>query len=133
MSSLVFSSSSSDAFDLHYAVVIFRLRAGFDATEKEDEKGSGANGGPHTHTHTHTHTYTHTYTHACVSLTTCVRTTIPLLPFQTERRNTPTPPMVHVAVGAGYILNDAHRPLLEGNAPENFTGEKNFVCLLIQI
>ena len=31
--------SYSDAFDLQFAVVIFRLRAGFDATEKMEETG----------------------------------------------------------------------------------------------
>ena len=31
--------SSSDAFDLNFGVVIFRLRAGFDATEKKDDTG----------------------------------------------------------------------------------------------
>ena len=31
--------SYSDAFDLQFAVVIFRLRAGFDATEKMEELG----------------------------------------------------------------------------------------------
>ena len=29
----------SDAFDLNFGVVIFRLRAGFDATEKKDDAG----------------------------------------------------------------------------------------------
>ena len=30
---------SSDAFDLNFGVVIFRLRAGFDATEIKDDTG----------------------------------------------------------------------------------------------
>ena len=29
----------SDAFDLYFGVVIFRLRAGFDATERKDDGG----------------------------------------------------------------------------------------------
>ena len=31
--------SSSDAFDLNFGVVIFRLRAGFDVTELKDDAG----------------------------------------------------------------------------------------------
>ena len=32
-------SLASDAFDLYFGVVIFRLRAGFDATERKKEYG----------------------------------------------------------------------------------------------
>lgn len=31
--------SNSDAFDVNFGVVIFRLRAGFDATEQVEQKG----------------------------------------------------------------------------------------------
>ena len=34
------SFTCSDAFDLQFGVVIFRLRAGFDATERIEEKGN---------------------------------------------------------------------------------------------
>ena len=39
ISAQIFLVSYSDAFDLQFAVVIFRLRAGFDATEKMEELG----------------------------------------------------------------------------------------------
>ena len=39
ISTQIFLVSYSDAFDLQFAVVIFRLRAGFDATEKMEELG----------------------------------------------------------------------------------------------
>ncbi len=39
---LLCSVACSDAFDLYFGVVIFRLRAGFDATElKVTEEGGG--------------------------------------------------------------------------------------------
>lgn len=41
---LDFLLSSSDAFDLNFGVVIMRLRAGFDATEREEENGEEACG-----------------------------------------------------------------------------------------
>ena len=40
LSCVPFSFTCSDAFDLQFGVVIFRLRAGFDATERIEEKGN---------------------------------------------------------------------------------------------
>ena len=49
-----FNAFSSDAFDLNFGVVIFRLRAGFDATEIKDDTGG-------TYVCTSHHILTHTF------------------------------------------------------------------------